>query len=95
MFSLLSPDIVLYILSFLSLPDVVQLYRVSRGVHRFLVDNESAIYHQLAVLHRFVTPGSSLEHLIKQDKTQGGYLNGTTSWKDLCEYPRQFTTMLC
>ncbi|KIP03648.1 hypothetical protein PHLGIDRAFT_121393 [Phlebiopsis gigantea 11061_1 CR5-6] len=84
MFSFLSPDIALYTLSFLPLPDVVKLYALSRNVFRFLTENEATIYHQLAIIHRFVTPGIALEDAVESERAVGGLLDGVTTWKELC-----------
>ena len=87
MFSSLSTDIVLYTLSFLPLPDVVKLYVLSRDVTRFLTENETAIYHQLAIIHRFVAPGIALQDAVESERAVGGLLDGVTTWKELCAYP--------
>ena len=84
MFLTLTPDIVLYTLSYLTLPDVLKLYTLSHDTHDFLVDHESAVFHQLAVLHRFVTPGTTLEDAVADEHTVGGLLDGVTTWKELC-----------
>lgn len=93
MFSQLSTDVSLYILSFLSLPDVLKLHRVSRDIHRFLEDNDTAIYHQLAIAHHFTSPGVSLDDVVECEQVRGGWLDGVRAWKDLCKY-RQCCSMV-
>ena len=84
MFLSLSPDIALYTLSFLPLPDVVKFYVLSRSLFRFLSENEATIYHQLAIIHRFVAPGIALEDAVESERALGGLLDGVTTWKELC-----------
>ncbi|GJF00181.1 hypothetical protein PsYK624_164600 [Phanerochaete sordida] len=84
MFSQLSTDTSLYILSFLPLPDVAKLYTLSRNIRHFLEQNETSIYHRLAVLHQFVSPGLSLDGVVEGERIRGDSLDGIRTWKDLC-----------
>lgn len=84
MFAQLSLDIALYVLSILPLQDVVKLYVISRDTRQFLVDHEGAIFHQLAVLHRYVKTGTLLEDVVLSEKHRGNWLGEARTWKDLC-----------
>ncbi|KAI0338343.1 hypothetical protein BDW22DRAFT_706508 [Trametopsis cervina] len=85
MFFTLSPDLTLYTLSFLPLRDICRLYLVSRSIRNFLLHHEDALYHQLAILHRFAVSGVSLEDTKAAEISRGGHhLKGVKSWKDLC-----------
>jgi hypothetical protein len=84
----LPADITLYILSFLPFQDIGALYTLSRSCGKFLEDNENALYHQLAVSHRFAALGVSLAYAVEKQLEKGGYhAKGTKTWKDLCECP--------
>lgn len=84
MFATLSPDVVLYTLSYLTLPDVLKLYTLSRSVHSFLLDHEPSIFHRLAILHRFVSSGTTLDDAVVEEHSLGGLLDGVSTWKELC-----------
>ena len=86
MLSSLPPDITLYLLSFLSLTDVVKLHALSRDFSDFLAANEATIYHQLAILHHFTAPGVALEDAVEREQAVGGLLDGVTTWKQLCTF---------
>lgn len=83
---LFDSDLSLYILSFLEFKDVFALYLLSRDIHHFLAEHETAIFHQLAILHRFVLIGVSLENATRAEEHRGGWLHGVQSWKELCTY---------
>ena len=86
MFSSLSPDLSLYVLSYLGYQDALQLYSVSRATYQFCTDHEDALYHQLAVAHRFVKSGMTLEDGVALEISTGGYhVQGAQTWKDFCE----------
>ncbi|GBE84157.1 hypothetical protein SCP_0601350 [Sparassis crispa] len=84
MLSLFPTDISLYILSFLSLHDLRSLLLVSRETHHLVADNESTVYHQAAVFHKFVSIRSSLEDALQVESRRCGWLEGAQSWKELC-----------
>ena len=86
MFWLFGSDLALYILSFLELKDVVTLYLLSRDVHRFLTEHEATIFHQLAILHRFVSAGTSLDDAVHAQDNKDEWLQGVQSWKQFCTY---------
>lgn len=81
---LFSADLSLYVLSLLPFKDVVTLYRLSRDIRQFLIEHEASIFHQLAILHRFVTAGVTLEDATRAEDGRGAWLQGVQSWKELC-----------
>ncbi|CAL1710653.1 unnamed protein product [Somion occarium] len=82
MLASLPSDLSLYILSFLSLHDISQLYVLSRKTRHFLLNHESEIYHQLAVSHRFVASGNSLQDAVLSE-APSKWLDGVKTWKDI------------
>ncbi|KAI0338346.1 hypothetical protein BDW22DRAFT_706892 [Trametopsis cervina] len=85
MFFTLPSDLTLYTLSFLPLRDISTLYSLSRSIRNFLLQHEDALYHQLAILHRFAVSGVSLEDTKAAEISRGGHhLKGVKSWKDFC-----------
>lgn len=86
MFFTLSPDLSLYILSFVPVQDVVKLYTLSHSVARFLRSHEDALFHQLAVLHGYAKSGVSLDEAVAVELRKGGYhVKGVKTWMELCE----------
>ena len=81
---LFSSDILLHVLSFLEFKEVLALYLLSRDIHQYLADHEVAIFHQLAILHRFVSIGTALDDAIRIEEPYGDWLKGVHSWKELC-----------
>ncbi|OCH92412.1 hypothetical protein OBBRIDRAFT_751376 [Obba rivulosa] len=78
------PDITLYILSFLSIPDLRCFSLISRDAHRFVTENEHSIYHKAAVLHKFVESETALEQALQVEQIRSGWLAGVRGWKDFC-----------
>ncbi|KAJ3525472.1 hypothetical protein NM688_g8397 [Phlebia brevispora] len=81
---LFGSDLSLYVLSLLEFKDVFTLYLLSRATNRFLVEHEGGIFHQLALLHRFIPIGVTLEDIANAEVDRGGWLNGVQTWKELC-----------
>lgn len=81
---LFSSDLFLHVLSLLDFRDVLTLYILSRDIHQYLADHEAAIFHQLAILHRFVSAGVSLQEAVRAEEHHGDWLKGVQSWKELC-----------
>lgn len=81
---LFSSDLSLYVLSLLEFKDICTLYLLSRNIRQFLINHESAIFHQLAILHRFVSVGIALEDAARAEEHRGGWLDGVQTWKELC-----------
>ena len=89
MLTSLPSDVFLYIISFLSFQDLHNLYLLSRTCSDFITSHEDAIFHQLAVAHRFVSPGTSLGDVPYPglvSRTHGGDASQLRvgSWKELC-----------
>ena len=88
MLSDLPADLTLYILSFLSFKHINALYPVSRSLFKFLHDHQDALYHRLAIAHRYALPGVSLADTVaaQLEKKGGGHLRDIDTWRDFCEY---------
>ncbi|GJE88810.1 hypothetical protein PsYK624_048970 [Phanerochaete sordida] len=77
----LSLDITLHVLSYLTLAQAARLHLLCRDTHRFLDDNEQAIYHQFAVSLHFAPQGLSLDDLAARHPV---WLKDVRTWKGLC-----------
>lgn len=85
--SRLPPEIVLYLLSYLPISSLSQLYSVSRTWNTFLLHHEATIYHRAAFLHGFIDGDSaSLESVKSSNKYSERVLADVDSWKKLCTY---------
>jgi len=84
MFLSFPPDVSLYILSFVSLHDIHSLSLVAREARALIINNEPTVYHQAAIVHRFVPAGISLEKAKRAESQKGGWLDDVQSWKELC-----------
>ncbi|KAI0084953.1 hypothetical protein BDY19DRAFT_909395 [Irpex rosettiformis] len=79
----LPADLTIYILSFLSFADIVTLSVLARSYHHFIQNHEDALYHQLAVSHRYAKKGKSLEGL-KGEKGVVRVDGAVQTWKEFC-----------
>ena len=85
----LPADLTLYVLSFLSFSDIATLHICSRAIHQFIDDHEEALYHQLAVSHRYAEKGRSLKEVRGKDTGMGtgmGTVKEVHGWKEFCKY---------
>ncbi|KAK7689563.1 hypothetical protein QCA50_007355 [Cerrena zonata] len=87
MFMVLPSDVLLHILLFLGSGDIARIYILSRGSHKFLVDHESEVYHQLAISCRFALSGCSLKDtILPETHRDSSWLRGADTWKELGRY---------
>jgi hypothetical protein len=86
MLSTLPADVTLHILSSLSFGDVNALYTVSKSFHKFLHNHQDALYHQLAIAHRYAVPGMSLADAVAAqiEEKGGGHLRSVNTWQSFC-----------
>ncbi|EMD32433.1 hypothetical protein CERSUDRAFT_126831 [Gelatoporia subvermispora B] len=78
------PDITLYVLSFLPIPDLRSFSLIARQAHRCVVTHEDSIYHRAAILHKFTESQTSLEQAVQDEQIRSGWLVGVRGWKDFC-----------
>ncbi|TDL20554.1 hypothetical protein BD410DRAFT_366995 [Rickenella mellea] len=83
MLSALPTESVVNILSFFLIHQIHRLQLVSRAWNLFIRTNESIIYGECAILHRFTQAGVLLCDARGSDL--GPWLDDLKSWKDLCQ----------
>jgi len=83
MLSVLPPEVILHIFSFVPVYHVPALRRLSASWRDFLDLHENTIYRSAAILHSIALPGSSL------DDSKGSHvlpwLDDVDDWKNLCK----------
>ncbi|KDQ52898.1 hypothetical protein JAAARDRAFT_446095 [Jaapia argillacea MUCL 33604] len=77
-------EIVLEILTYLPLPCLYSLQLTSTHWNNFILENESWIYHRVALLHRFV-PSLSTELSTVTSGYADWYLSEVNDWKTFCK----------
>ncbi|KAI0056022.1 hypothetical protein BV25DRAFT_1921346 [Artomyces pyxidatus] len=83
MLGLLPPELILDVLSSLSLQCLLSLSLVSRQWNSFVAANEETVYRQAAHLHDFIRSAySSLQDALRE--RHGNPWRGAISWKDFC-----------
>ncbi|KAH8079071.1 hypothetical protein BXZ70DRAFT_1012658 [Cristinia sonorae] len=88
----LPADISLYILLFLPIRDICTVHLLSRRHRKLLKSIEEAIFHQLAVSHRFVPSGTSLDDAFAQNSLGDGD-GWPKTWRNL--FIQQFLLQRC
>jgi hypothetical protein len=84
MLYVLPVEISLAVLSYLPLSALCPLYSLSRKWLNFFSDNESTIFHNAAIFHGYVPPGTLLlGDALSMHK--GSPWEGATDWKDFCK----------
>lgn len=84
MLRILPTEISLSVLSYLPLPTLCSLPTLSRQWLDFCSENQSAIFHNAAILHEFIQPKTTqLEDALSA--YVGSPWDGVTDWKDFCK----------
>jgi hypothetical protein len=78
-------DILLYIISFLSIEEIQPLALLSRKWSNFISTHESVIYHNVAIYHGMVASGHDLKTSIKNDEWETNWLDDCNSWRDYAQ----------
>ncbi|KZT41647.1 hypothetical protein SISSUDRAFT_1117452 [Sistotremastrum suecicum HHB10207 ss-3] len=83
-FGQLAPETIIKIISYLSLPEILQLYALSKAWHRFLSKNESYVFHDVAVSHGISLNTESTIEALTQRLGSPLWIKGVRTWKDYC-----------
>ncbi|KDQ20341.1 hypothetical protein BOTBODRAFT_51651 [Botryobasidium botryosum FD-172 SS1] len=83
MLSIVPPEVVLHIFSFIPIYDIPALRCLNSAWKQFVELHENTIYRSAAILHSIAMPGSSLER--SKDGHVLPWLDGVTEWKALCQ----------
>jgi len=84
MLRILPTEISLSVLSYLPLPTLCSLLTLSRQWLNFCSENQSAIFHNAAILHGYIQPKTTqLGDALSAH--EGSPWNGVTDWKDFCK----------
>lgn len=76
-------ELTLDVLSYLQIQTISRLVSVSRGWSKFLDENQESVYHNVALLHAYVSSkGLSLEDAISQHHNQA--FDNVAGWKEFC-----------
>ena len=87
MLHVLPTEVMLSVLSYLSIPSLRSLAVLSRQWLDFFASNQSAIFYSAALLHEYIQPGTLfLEDALSVNT--GRPWVGSTSWKDFCKSQR-------
>lgn len=92
-----SVDVLLYILSFLSVHDLRSFSLISQRAHSLIVDNEDTVYHQAALFHHLASPGVTIDNLRSSGASNvdgGAWLKHVRTWKELCKRCLLFPTYI-
>jgi len=85
MLQTLPSELVIEILSNLSVKSLFQLRLVSRQWHGFISANEALLYRHASHFHNFIANSDLSLDVVMQDHL-GDMWNGMENWKDFCEY---------
>ena len=96
-----SADVLLYILSFLSVHDLGSFSLISRQARTLIAENEDTVYHQAALFHHLAQPGVTIDDLRSSEGLNvdgGAWLKHVHTWKELCKryllFPHTFPRIL-